>query len=75
MSFKRLDKVVAISSVSRLLTEGKVYTVLGVRSQQLYVATDNRKKKYCSASYFIPYEQYFKRQEEEIQKKLEDRGF
>lgn len=74
MPYKRLDRVVAATTTSEL-TEGKTYTVLGVRGMLLYIATDKRKRKYLSMNLFIPYEQYFKRQEEEIRKKLEDRGF
>jgi hypothetical protein len=74
MPYKRLDRVVAITTTMDL-TEGKTYTILGVRKKQLYIATDKRKRKYLSMNFFIPYEQYFKRQEEEIRKKLEERGF
>lgn len=74
MPYKRLDRVVAVMTTAEL-TEGKIYTVLGVKKGQLYIATDKRKRKYLSMDLFMSYEQYFKEQEERVRKKIEERGF
>jgi len=70
--FKRLDRVIAIVS-SKYLTKGKIYNILGVRSngKSLLIATDLKKKIYLSADLFVSEEEVNK----DIIDRLEGRGF
>lgn len=75
MPYKRLDRVVAIKT-HKGLTEGKIYTVLGVKDQRLLISIDNKQgRKYLSMNFFMPEEQYFAKRDRELRDKLENRGF
>jgi len=72
--YKRLDRVVAIRTTPHV-TEGKIYTVLGVKRHHLLIATDKHKRIYLQSDLFLPEDIYCNRVNSEIEQKLEDRGF
>ena len=76
MRFKRLDRVIALKS-TRHLTEGKIYTVLGVRASGslVLIATDKKERRYLRSNTFMLESQFYAEEDEEQQKRLEERGF
>lgn len=76
MSLKRLDRVVALRS-TKYLTEGKTYTVLGVKASGslVLIATDKKERRYLRSNSFMLESKFYDREDEEQQKRLEERGF
>lgn len=76
MSLKRLDRVVALRSTKHL-TEGKTYTVLGVKASGslVLIATDKKERRYLRSNSFMLESKFYDREDEEQQKRLEERGF
>jgi len=78
--FKKNDIAVAKSGYVDWLTQGKRYTVLGVKTYPngddlLFVVTDDRRRRYVDAKLFIPLEQALSSEEKELRDKLEQKDF